>query len=46
LASESSARIRISTAAPNRQLNPIIVSGNGHNIELSIVEPVSPMLSP
>src|SRR6185437_10306089 len=37
LASASSARIRINTAAPNRQVNPTNVIGSGQRIELSIV---------
>ena len=38
-ASASSARMRISTAAPNRQVKPSAASGSGHRIELSMLEP-------
>ena len=45
-ASASSARMRISVAAPNRQVNPTSVIGSGQRIDGSIVEPVRVMLSP
>ena len=46
LVSASSARMRISTAAPNRQLKPTMVSGSGHSRLLSMLDPVTPMLCP
>ena len=46
LVSARSARMRISTAAPNRQVKPSADSGNGHRSELSILDLEKLMLCP
>jgi hypothetical protein len=46
LFSASSARIRIITTAPNKAVKPSIVSGKGHRIEESMVDPEKEMLCP
>ena len=38
--------MRISTAAPNREVKPIMVRGSGHSRLLSMVDPLSEMLWP
>jgi hypothetical protein len=38
--------MRINIAEANRHVKPIMVSGSGHKIELSMLEPVTPMLDP